>query len=183
MYRNLPRYDLLSDYTFTVTATNQLGTSTPSSPSLTGLLILPAVGASPADPIAVPPAEVLPYEPDPVVKIDLTGTHSAVIDIPGYVSVPMGLVSIQNPSGLGDETGSTVAISGGILAAGFRVADGREDLASGKLTVPIGLINPVVQRTYKIVSRTTSGLPEVVSTAVVQINQNGAYAVNSWEVQ
>jgi hypothetical protein len=169
-----------TDHSFTVTATNQMGTSTPSNPSL---LISPALGSSPADPPPPPPVVVAPYEPDPIVKIDLSGPHPAVIDIPGYVSVPMGLVSIQNPGGLGDGAGSTVAISGGILAAGFRVADGRDDVGSGELTVPIGLINPVVQRTYKIISETTSGLPKVVSTAVVQVNQNGAYAVNSWEVQ
>jgi hypothetical protein len=184
MFRSLPAIDAVTDYTFTVTATNQMGTSTPSNPTtLTASQIPAAAGSSPATPPPTPPVVIPPYEPDPIVKIDLTGTNPAVIDIPGYVSVPMGLVSIQNPNGLGDDDGSTVAISGGILAAGFRVNDARSSTGSGELTVPIGLINPVVQRTYKIISQTTSGLPKVVSTAVVQINQNGAYAINSWEVQ
>ncbi len=51
------------------------------------------------------------------------------------------------------------------------------------LTVPIGLVNPIIQRTFKIVSTTRPARPRVTSTAIVQINQNGAYAVNSWEVQ
>ena len=66
-------------------------------------------------------------------------------------------------------------------AAAFRVNDNRA--VDGQLTVPIGLVNPVVQRTFRITSTTTSGSPTVTSTAIVQINQNGAYAINSWVVQ
>jgi hypothetical protein len=38
-----------------------------------------------------------------------------------------------------------------------------------------------VQRKFRIVSTTDAG--NETSTAVVQVNQNGAYAINSWEVQ
>jgi hypothetical protein len=192
--RNLPTYDpddpvdpldLFSDYTFTVTATNEMGTSPASPPSLTSILIPPAVGASPADPAPVTPPVVLPYEPDAILDIDLTSpTNAVTIDIPGYVAVPQGVVRLYNPNGLGTDTdGNTVSVSGGIVAAAFRVDDARANPGSGELTVPIGLVNPIVQRTYQIISRTTSGSPTAISTAVVQVNQNGAYAINSWEVQ
>lgn len=173
--------DLFSDYTFQVTATNELGTSTPSPASLTALLIPPALGASPADPPPVPPVTVPLYEPDPIVDIDLSATNPSVIDIPGYISVPQGIVRVNNPHGLGTSFDSPVALTGGIVAAAFRVNDNRA--TAGELTVPIGLVNPVVQRTFRITSTTTSGSPTVTSTAIVQVNQNGAYAINSWVVQ
>jgi hypothetical protein len=176
--------DLFSDYTFQVTATNDLGTSTPSPPSqLLPIVntITPALGASPADPPVVPPAPVVPYEPDPIIDIDLPSTDPVVIDIPGYVAVPQGVVRVNNPHGLGTTPESPVSLTGGIIAAAFRVIDDRA--VEGELTVPIGLVNPVVQRTFRITSTTTSGNPKVTSTAIVQINQNGAYAINSWVVQ
>ena len=74
-----------------------------------------------------------------------------------------------------------MALTGGIVAAAFRVNDDRA--VDGELTVPIGLVNPVVQRTFRITSTTSSGKPKVTSTAIVQINQNGAYTINSWVVQ
>ena len=49
--------------------------------------------------------------------------------------------------------------------------------------VPIGLDNPVVQRTFRIVTETVNGFPHVISSAIVQVNQGGAWAINSWEVQ
>ena len=42
------------------------------------------------------------------------------------------------------------------------------------MPVPIGLENTIVQRTFKIVSETTSGSPHMVSSAIVQVNQGGA---------
>lgn len=192
MFRNLPildpddlldLFDTFSDYVFQVTATNDLGTSTPSPQSqLLPVLntIAPALGSSPADPPVVPPTPVAPYEPDPIIDIDLPGTDPVVIDIPGYVAVPQGVVRVNNPHGLGTSD-SPVSLTGGIVAAAFRVVDDRA--VDGQLTVPIGLVNPVVQRTFRITSTTTSGKPKITSTAIVQINQNGAYAINSWVVQ
>ena len=124
---------------------------------------------------------VAPYEPDPIIDVDLTATNEVTIDIPGYIAVPQGVVRVHNPNGLGTTPENPVALTGGILAAAFRVNDDRA--VDGQLTVPIGLVNPVVQRTFRITSTTTSGTPTVTSTAIVQINQNGAYAINSWVVQ
>ena len=172
--------DLFSDYVFQVTAVNDLGTSSPSPQSTTASLIPPVTEASPADPPVVPPVPVTPYEPDPIIDIDLPSTDPVVIDIPGYIAVPQGIVRVNNPHGLGSSD-SPVALTGGIVAAAFRVNDDRA--VDGELTVPIGLVNPVVQRTFRITSTTSSGKPKVTSTAIVQINQNGAYAINSWVVQ
>jgi len=192
MIRNLPILDPddpldptdpFSDYVFQTTATNELGTSTPSPQSeLTPVaMVIPlAAGDSPADPPPMPPVVVAPYEPDPIIDIELPTTNPVVIDIPGYIAVPQGIVRVNNPNGLGTSD-STVALTGGIVAAAFRVVDDRA--VAGAMTVPIGLVNPVVQRTFRITSTTTSGTPLVTSTAIVQINQNGAYAINSWVVQ
>ena len=64
-----------------------------------------------------------------------------------------------------------------MLAASFDVVDSRP------APVPIGLENTIAQGTFKIVSETTSGSPHMVSSAIVQVNQGGGYAVNTWEVQ
>jgi hypothetical protein len=78
---------------------------------------------------------------------------------------------VNNPSGL------DVRMTGGVLAAQFDVTDAR---ATGLQTVPIGFVEAVVQRVFRIESR-SSGRES--SIAIVQVNQNGAYAVNTWEVQ
>jgi len=176
--------DPFTDYTFRVRATNVIGEGALSPSSVlqpVTLIISPTTGTSPVDPPPVPPVVVPPYEPPPIVDINLSTTNPSVVDIPGYVAVPQGVFRLHNPNGLGSSgDGSTVAVSGGILAAAFRVNDSR--LAAGSLTVPIGLVNPIVQRTFQIVSRTTSGSPRATSTAIVQVNQNGAYAINSWAI-
>ena len=68
-------------------------------------------------------------------------------------------------------------MTGGVLAAQFDITDSR---ASGLQTVPIGFVEAVVQRVFRIESR---GSGRETSIAIVQVNQNGAYAVNAWEVQ
>ena len=94
------------------------------------------------------------------------------MSIPGYVAIPQGRLLVNNPRGF------DVTIAGGVLAGQFTVTDGRN---TGPQTVDIGFLESVVQRKFRIVSTSSAG-PET-STAVVQVNQNGAYAVNSWEVQ
>lgn len=175
------------DYVFRVNATNELGTSAWSADSgldSTTRVITAATGDPPPDPEPVEPAPVPPYEPEPILDIDLGSGSASTVVIPGYVSVPMGVVRLFNPHGFGaDRNGPHVAVSGGIIAAAFRVEDARLDPGATTLTVPIGLINPEVQRTYRIITETASGTPKIASTAVVQVNQNGAYAVNSWEIR
>ena len=160
--------DPVTSYTFSVTATNAVGVSTASQPSLTP--VIPALSLS--DPPAVPPPAVSPYDPTTIIEFDLPAAAAATVSIPGYVAIPQGRLLVNNPSGF------DVTIAGGVLAAQFSVTDGRD---SGPQTVDIGFLESVVQRKFKIVSSLTGGLAK--STAVVQVNQNGAYAINSWEVQ
>ncbi len=109
----------------------------------------------------------------PIVDIDLAANVAADIAIPGYVSVPQGIVKVNNPHG------KSVVMAGGVLTSSFEIVDGRAGAPVTAQSVDIGFLQSIVQRTFRIVS--TNGV--VTSTAVVQVNQNGAYAVNTWEVQ
>ena len=71
------------------------------------------------------------------------------------------------------------------MAAMFDIQDGRtQHFGNGAVvpgTVKIGYEAAAIQRKLEIVSTLAAGRES--STAIVQINQNGAYAINSWEVQ
>ena len=43
-----------------------------------------------------------------------------------------------------------------------------------------GLVNRVVQKTFKLISQTSVRHPHMVSVAIVQINDYGEIAINSW---
>lgn len=153
-------------YTFTVVATNAAGDSAASSASTA---VTPSSGAGAVP--AVPAASTTLYQPTPVLEIDLANSTTTTVLIPGYVSLPQGRLRVVN------STGRDVQMTGGVLAAQFDVTDSR---ASGLQTVPIGFVEAVVQRVFRIESR---GPGRETSIAIVQVNQNGAYAVNAWEVQ
>ena len=112
------------------------------------------------------------YRPTAVVEINTSASATSHVLVPGYVSIPQGRLLINNPNG------DDVQITGGILAAQFDVTDSR---ANGAQSVPLGFVAAIVQRVLRIVSTTSAGKES--SIAVVQVNQNGAYAVNSWQVQ
>lgn len=153
--------------TFSVTATNAVGDSPASNPSA-AVLAAPGLGAPPE----LPTPEPYVFEPTPVIDVWLPEPTNVTVSIPGYVAVPQGRVAIDNPHG------RNVRMAGGVLAAQFDVTDAR---ANGPQSIPIGFLEAVVQRKFRIISWTESGNER--STAVVQVNQNGAYAINSWEVQ
>lgn len=111
----------------------------------------------------------------PVVQIELTTPSTARIVVPGYIAAPQGLVAVRTAAGA--EADKTVQLTGGVLAAGIDLG------ASRPATFEIGLDNPIVLQTFKIVSTTTTGTPAVTSSAVVQVKENGAFAVNTWETQ
>ena len=110
-----------------------------------------------------------------IIDVSFTGNNANTLYIPGYVSVPQGRINITVTAG--KESGKSVSMLGGVLAALFTQS------ATGPQTQQLGIVNRVVQKTFKVVSVTTSGLPRVTSTALVQINDYGEYVINSWEVQ
>lgn len=155
-----------TSYTFAVVATSAVGDSA-ASPSSAAVTPSAGAGSLPSSPSSTSTV----YQPTPVIDIDLAGAATSTVFIPGYVSIPQGRFRVNNPNG------RDVQFVGGILAAQFDVTDSR---GTGTQTVPIGFVEAVVQRIFRI-ETTTAGREK--SIAVVQVNQNGAYAVNSWEVQ
>ena len=155
-----------TSHTFSVTAVNAVGGSTASASS---------AAVTPTSSLANPPSDSstpsTTYQPTPVVEIAYAGVSGAKVYVPGYVSVPQGRFRVANPNG------ADVRFIGGILAAQFDITDSR---GSTPQSVPIGFVEVIVQRLLRLVS-TTAG--RETSVAIVQVNQNGAYAVNSWEVQ
>ena len=129
---------------------------------------MPTAAVAPATGLGDAPAPT-PAPTDPAL-IDISGP--VTVDIPGYVAIPQGVLRVDNPDG------HPIAIYGGVLAARFDVVDGRAD---GPDSVNIGMRTVVVQRKVRITSTNAEG-PET-SVVVMQVNQNGAFAINSWEVQ
>jgi hypothetical protein len=124
-------------------------------------------------PCAPPPTAVTAA--CPVLDINLTTAATVNLKIPGYVSIPQGSLSLSLAAGAG--ANKTIAFGGGILTAQMSIP--------GELpaSLQLGLLNPVVQKTFKITTVTTSGSPRVTSTALVQVNETGGNAINSWVVQ
>jgi hypothetical protein len=116
---------------------------------------------------------VLPAAPAaPIIDVQLTGTSTTTLYVPGYVGVPQGTISVQVGAGMG--ANKSVQLLGGVLAAQITQT---VDLPADN---QLGIINRVVQQTFKLVAKTTSGKPQMVSIAIVQINDFGEAAINSW---
>ncbi|MCU1396807.1 MAG: hypothetical protein JWM34_5235 [Ilumatobacteraceae bacterium] len=126
----------------------------------------------PPDPAIVP----APPDTSPIVEITLTGPTPVTVTVPGYVDVPQGRFLISIPAGSGFGTTSNITFAGGVLARTIEVPG---DTAS---SFAVGIASVVSQLVLRIKTVTTSGTPVVTSNAVVQVNQNGAYAINNWSV-
>jgi hypothetical protein len=114
--------------------------------------------------------------PTPVVEIDLVpgiakADNPVEVNIGSYMSIAQGRIKVDNPQG------HDVNITGGIMAAMYDITDSRN---TGPGTVKIGYEAAEIQRKMEIVSTTHDG--RTTSTAIVQINQTGAWAVNSWRL-
>jgi hypothetical protein len=111
----------------------------------------------------------------PIIDIALTATSKLDVKIPGYVSVPQGTVSLS--VGAGAEVNKNISFGGGVLTAQIAVT------GTPPAAFQMGLLNPVVQKTFKIVTETLSGSPKIRSTALVQVNETGGNAINSWVIE
>lgn len=159
----------LPGYEFTVVANSAVG----SSPSSAASTVVAAVGDA-LDPL-VSPSPGATTGPPPIIDLQVGDAASVMIDVPGYVAVPQGRVRIDNP------LGHDVTVGGGILAADYDLVDARMTPGDPGSLSQIGFLNEELQRRYLLVSTLSNGHEE--SRAIVQVNENGGYAVNSWEVQ
>jgi hypothetical protein len=160
----------LPTFSVTVTARNAIGQSVASVIPLVTLGLPPAPGyVAPTDP---PHA---PYSPPAVVDISSATANQVTVSIPGYISVPQGVVRVAVDAG-GVAGKMAVDLDGGVLAAWVELTSTRPS------TFSLGLANPKTQRVIRIVTETTDGT-NVRSDAVVQVNETGGWAVNSWVVQ
>ncbi len=159
-------------YRFDVVASNAIGDSLPGMSIAPHRTAFDGAGTGLVAPLPLQ-RDVVAWVPDPVIEILTSDTGTAVIDVPGYVAVPMGRIAVDNPNG------DPVSLSGGVLTGTFDVLDARE-VAGVVDTVPIGFKNDIVlQRKVRIIS--TAGTSR--SIAIVQVNEDGAaYAVNEWSV-
>ena len=108
----------------------------------------------------------------PIISVSFSGSGPSTIFVPGYVAVPQGRIDISVQPTAGVQ--KSVQFLGAVLAAKItQTADVPDDLQAG-------LENLIVQQTFKLIAETTSGTPYVQSVAIVQVNDYGEYAVNSW---
>lgn len=121
----------------------------------------------------VPPAS-LGVDSLPIIDINLTAATPTTMTVPGYVDVPQGRVSIAIGAGMG--TNDAINFNGGIIARTIEIP------GASPAAFTIGVSQVVTQLILRIKSWTTSGLPVVTSDAMLQVNANGAYAVNSCAV-
>ena len=114
---------------------------------------------------------VYPWTPEPIIDVRNADPNNTVtVRVNGYVAVPMGRIRVDNPET--DEL-DRVEIVGGVIAGTYDLVDPNDD------DTVIGFFNDIVlQRKVRIVS--TAG--NITSTAVVQINEDSTYRVNSWVV-
>ena len=110
------------------------------------------------------------YGPTPVLQIESTSSHVLEVRVAGYVAVPQGVIAVSTPQ----PANKSVELTGGVLSAWNEFADPTPG------TFTTGLSNTTIQRVVRIA--TTVAGSDVSSEAVVQINETGAWAVNSWNV-
>jgi len=151
-------------YRVKVTARNAAGSSTPGTfePPFMSIPGVPAT-LSPA------PAEGVgsPHYHTSIISIDASGGGSTVVDIPGFVSVPMGRITISNPNG--DEIG----LAGGVTAGRIVIDDNRDPL-------PLGYVPSVVMQREVLITATAGN---ITSKATVKVNSDTSYGILRWITQ
>ena len=156
---NLPPLGTGEEYRVKVTAINAVATTDASVTvsSITG----PGTLDEPTDRVW------FPYYEQSIIDIDASGAGSTTVEIPGYISVPMGRLTIDNPSG------DPISFTGGAVAGRIAINDSRASL-------PMGYVPSVImQRTVDLTA--TSG--NITSTARVKINSDTSYGILRWVTQ
>jgi hypothetical protein len=110
-----------------------------------------------------------------IVDINLSGASPTTVDVESYIATPQGTVNVTTAPGA--SAGKSVSLLGGLLGAVVNFSVDRP------ATFVAGLVNQIVQKTFKIVSTTTSGIPTVSAIAIVKVNDTGDYAIGSYVVQ
>lgn len=154
------------DVEATVIATNTAGDSPATATALTTTRVAGDYQAP------TPEVQEPPTAAPPVIAVSTESAAPIVVDIPGYVAVPQGGVSLDHPSG----SPGSLRIDGGLVAATIALS-----ATCGTATCVVGQTNEPIQRVVRLVTATTEGI-DTRSDAVVQINSNGAWVVNSWSV-
>lgn len=157
----LPPLPAGSSYRVEVTAISATGATASSS-----VFAAPTGSGVPTD---IPERVWFPFYDSSIISIDASGGggDQTVVEIPGYVSVPMGRVSISNPGG------DAIRLTGGLLAGRIVITDPRDPL-------PMGYVPSVVmQRTVELTA--TAG--NIESVARVKINSDTSYGVLRWITQ
>lgn len=110
------------------------------------------------------------HSPPAVFEIESTSSHRLEVFVPGHIATPQGRISVSTA----DPTDKHVSLSGGVLAAWTDISDPRP------ADFTLGLLNPTTQRVVRI--HTAVDGTRVYAEAIVQVNETGAWAVNSWTV-
>ena len=88
-------------------------------------------------------------------------------------SCPIVDINLTNTA-TGMSANKKIPLGGGVLTGTIGVSPERPG------SLPIGLLNSVVQKTFKVVSQTLNTKPRVTATALIQVNRTGGNAINSW---
>lgn len=135
-----------------------------------GHVYLPQGATSPT-----PVREVTPFKPDvlPILDLSTVGTEPVDIIVAGYIAVPQGRILI----GAASPSTSSVSLNGGVLASQISLSSGGfPDL------LEVSFDNPIAQKRIRLVSTTDTRF-KAESVAIVQVNESGSLAINSWVVQ
>ena len=154
-------------FEISVYARNVIGLSTP---EVKGPFYRNLTGSETGPPPPVAPTYF--HAPDPILDITTTTSNQVTVVVPGYISVPQGVVQVA----VADPAAARVELAGGVLSAWSDVAGTRPN------DFTYGLDNPTTQRRIRIVTTLDNG-SATRSDAVVQVNETGGWAVNSWQVQ
>ncbi len=122
-------------------------------------------------PVLTPEAPTI-EDVTPILDLTVDGTARVDIRIAGYIAVPSGRILISG----GNPTTTTVALTGGVVAATIDVD------AAASPALEVRYDNPIGQKRIRIESVADLDYT-ATATAVVQVNRSGTVAINSWIVE